>query len=227
MLGYPVPSEPKASGVAAMGWSGSHRPGGGGTGESAARTLAERDDVANALFEQVDAQVHPFPDRAFDVAISRTGAMFFGDPAAAFANIARAIRPGARLALLVWQPADRNEWIGAFAAAMSAGRDLAPPPPDAPGPFSLGDPDRVRGLLTGAGFGEPRLVGRSDPMYFGPTVADAYEFVLGLVGWMAEELDDGARARARDALRASIEAHHTEQGVLYGSATWFVTADRR
>ena len=37
--------------------------------------------------------------------------MFFGDPRAAFAHIARALRPGGRLVLLVWQPFPRNEWI--------------------------------------------------------------------------------------------------------------------
>src|SRR5437588_1194187 len=46
-----------------------------------ARRLALAEGAANASFEQADAQVHPFGARSFDVAISRTGAMFFGDPA--------------------------------------------------------------------------------------------------------------------------------------------------
>src|SRR5438105_1841920 len=57
-----------------------------------ARRLATGEGIANARFEQADAQVHPFAARSFDVAISRTGTMFFGDPAAAFANIAGAVR---------------------------------------------------------------------------------------------------------------------------------------
>jgi len=59
-----------------------------------ARRLAAGQGIANARFEQADAQIHPFPAASFDVAISRTGTMFFADPAAAFANIARALRPG-------------------------------------------------------------------------------------------------------------------------------------
>jgi len=73
--------------------------------------LAAGHGIANARFEQADAQIHPFPAASFDVAISRTGTMFFADPAAAFANIARALRPGGRLALLAWQGPERNEWI--------------------------------------------------------------------------------------------------------------------
>ena len=76
-----------------------------------ARRLAAEQGVTNALFEQTDAQIHPFPEQSFDVAISRTGTMFFGDQVAAFANIARAIRPGGRLSVLVWQGPEPNEWI--------------------------------------------------------------------------------------------------------------------
>jgi ubiquinone/menaquinone biosynthesis C-methylase UbiE len=44
-----------------------------------ARRRAAEEGLTNARFEQVDAQVHPFVPEAFDLAISRTGAMFFGD----------------------------------------------------------------------------------------------------------------------------------------------------
>jgi len=44
---------------------------------------------------------------------------------------------------------------------------------------------------------------------------------------MLQGLDDDGRARALDALRASLEAHHTAQGVAYRSAAWLITATRR
>jgi ubiquinone/menaquinone biosynthesis C-methylase UbiE len=88
-----------------------------------ARQLAEREHVANVTFQQADAQVYPFPDQCFDIAISRTGAMFFGDAPAAFTNIARALRPGGRLVLLAWQSLQRNDWVSAFFAALAAGRE--------------------------------------------------------------------------------------------------------
>ena len=59
-----------------------------------ARQLAAAEGLPNARFEQADAQIHPFGQGPFDVAISRTGAMFFGHPPAAFANMARALRSG-------------------------------------------------------------------------------------------------------------------------------------
>ena len=191
-----------------------------------ARRTAEREGVANVTFEQADAQVHPFETASFDSAISRTGAMFFGDPSAAFANIARALRPGGTLTLLVWQSLADNEWIREIATILAAGRQRPMPPPEAPGPFSLSDPARVRRLLTGSGFAGVELGGLSAPMLFGRDTEDTFTFVLGLTGWMLDGLDQAGRARALDALRASIEAHQTGDGVLYDSATWLVTARR-
>ena len=117
-----------------------------------ARRQAVEEGVTNASFEQADAQIHPFPAESFDVAISRTGAMFFGDLIAAFANIGRALVPGGRLVLVAWQPLATNEWIREISGALACGRDLPAPPPDAPGPFSLSDPDQVRSILMAAGF---------------------------------------------------------------------------
>jgi ubiquinone/menaquinone biosynthesis C-methylase UbiE len=70
-----------------------------------AQKLAAAEGLLNARFEQADAQVHPFPEAGFDAVVSRTGAMFFGDPQLAFANLRRALRPGGRLTLITWQPA--------------------------------------------------------------------------------------------------------------------------
>jgi ubiquinone/menaquinone biosynthesis C-methylase UbiE len=60
-----------------------------------AREIARHEKLTNVTFDVADAQVHPFEPAGYDVAMSRFGAMFFGDPVAAFTNIAQALRPGA------------------------------------------------------------------------------------------------------------------------------------
>jgi SAM-dependent methyltransferase len=192
-----------------------------------ARARAAAEGITNARFEQADAQIYPFDPGAFDVAMSRHGTMFFGDPVAAFANIGRALRPGGRLALLTWQPPGANPWIREFMAALAAGRQLPTPPPSAPGPFALSDPGRVRSILGDAGFRDVRLDPHVGPMYWGPTVAEAEHFVLGVAGWVMDGLDEAGRARAIGDLRSSLAAHETTRGVVYDSATWIVTARRR
>ncbi len=172
--------------------------------------------LANVDFAQLDAQVADLG--RYDRVISRTGVMFFGDPVAAFTNLARALEPGGRMALAVWQGYPEQEWIGSFRRAVGA-RPLA----DDAGPFSLGDPDRIRTLLAAAGFAAPGIVGVREPMYYGPDVATAEVMVMGIVGGMLADLDDAARAAAVDTLRADLAAHLGPDGVTYGSAMWIVT----
>src|SRR5262245_51499272 len=61
---------------------------------SVARRKATALRLGNARFVHGDAQVHEFAAGSFDVAVSRAGVMFFGDPVAAFANVAGALRAG-------------------------------------------------------------------------------------------------------------------------------------
>lgn len=191
-----------------------------------ARRRAVEDGIENVAFEQADAQVHPFGTAAFDAAISSTGVTFFGDLLAGLANIRRALRPGGRLVFLTWQPASDNEWIREFTSAFAAGREIPAPPSDVPSPFALSDPDRVRSLLTAAGFTDIGLEGSHEGMWFGTDADDAHGFVLGLLGWMLEGLDDDGRAHALDALRSRMATHETPDGVVFDSAVWLVRATR-
>jgi SAM-dependent methyltransferase len=191
-----------------------------------ARRRAADEGIDNALFEQADAQIHPFEAATFDVAISNTGATFFGDLVTGFDNVGRALRPGGRLAVLTWQSFPHNEWVREFTHALAGGRDIPALPADAPSPFALSDPDRVCDILSRAGFINIDLAGASEGMWFGDRAEDAYQFVLGLLSWMLEGLDDDGRARAVDALRSTISLHETADGVIFDSAIWVIRATR-
>jgi SAM-dependent methyltransferase len=191
-----------------------------------ARQRASDEGLTNVRFEHADAQIHPFEPESFDVAIGQTSAMFFGDRVAGLTNIGRALRRGGRIVLLTWQQLAANAWIRDFSTAMAAGRDLPVPPADAPGPFTLADPDVIRSVLAAAGFTDVTLEPRTEQMWFGRDAGDAYELVSGLLAWMLEGLEDTSRAGALDALRTTIAAHETADGVLYESAAWIVSARR-
>jgi SAM-dependent methyltransferase len=191
-----------------------------------ARRRAAEEGLTGVRFEQADAQVAAFPPAGFDVAISRTGAMFFADPVAALANVGGALVPGGRLVLLVWQALEANEWMTEILGALAAGRPLPAPPPDAPGPFSLADPGRIRAMLTAAGHRQVEVEGLAEPEWFGTDADDAVAFVLGLAGWLLDGLGPAARDGAVADLRRRMEAHAGPGGVELGSAAWLVTARR-
>jgi SAM-dependent methyltransferase len=111
--------------------------------------------VPNLQFVRADAQTHAFEPAGFDRAISRFGVMFFEDPTAAFANLRRACKPGARLCFACWRGAQENPWL---TLPMRAAGHLLPPQapadPDAPGPFAFADPRRLREIVPGAGWRE-------------------------------------------------------------------------
>jgi ubiquinone/menaquinone biosynthesis C-methylase UbiE len=79
--------------------------------------VARRRSGANpglaVTFQQVDAQTHDLGQAEFEAAFSRFGVMFFSDPAAAFANIRKSLKPGGRLAFICWRSLAENPWMRA------------------------------------------------------------------------------------------------------------------
>jgi SAM-dependent methyltransferase len=192
-----------------------------------ARQLTAAERLDNVRYELGDAQVHRFEPAGFDVAISRFGTMFFSDPAAAFANIAAALRPQARLVLLVWQPHEHNEWARAIDAALG---DAARPPQPGADPFSLGDAAATAGILQGAGFDRMRFEDVHEPVHYGQDLDAALAVVRGFQDTSAAlaSLSDGEAARTVERLREMLAAHHSdERGVVLDSRSWLITARRR
>jgi SAM-dependent methyltransferase len=192
-----------------------------------ARALAHSEGLTNIRFERADAEVHPFPAGSFDAAVSVFGAMFFGNTAAAFANICTGLKPGGVLALLTWRELSRNKWLTAPREALAMGRSLPlPPNNNMPGPFGLADEHHVRHVLAEGGFADITLSEVDEPMMFGRDVDDAFAFVsaMGITKGLLRDLDDTARAKALHNLRDVISDHETDDGVQFGSSAWLVTA---
>jgi SAM-dependent methyltransferase len=178
-------------------------------------------------FEQGDAQVHPLPAGGFDVAVSRFGVMFFADPVAAFANVARALAPGGRLAFACPQAAADQPWFVAPLAGLLGEEPDLPAPGDGPGMFSLADPDRIVAVLTAAGFADVRPAPLATPMDFGPDVASAVGFYLGSGPVRALlEAQPALAGPARANLEATMARYLTPVGVRVPATHWLVTATR-
>jgi SAM-dependent methyltransferase len=184
-----------------------------------ARRLARDEGLRNVAFECADAQVHQFPGSRFDLAISRFGTMFFGDPVAAFANIGRALRPAGRLVMLVWQAREHNEWAVAIDRILAA--DGEPGPAD---PFSLGEPTAATAILDAAGFADVAFTDVRRPVYYGPDVDVALGWVRGFSSTKQalERLE--SPADALDRLRELMAEHRSGDGVWFDAGAWIVTA---
>ena len=186
--------------------------------------------TGNIELLEADAQVHPFEAGAFDVVISRFGLMFFEDPDVAFANLARALRPGGRLVFVCWPDPMKSEWV-AVALGVAVAQVGRPPdlgPPGAPGTFAFADGDRLTRLLDGAGFRDVGLEAVIRPLCIGRDVDDAAGYIMSMPEshqLFAGE-PDGVVAAALDALRAAFAPYAGPHGVVMNGTAWLASARR-
>jgi SAM-dependent methyltransferase len=122
-----------------------------------AGTRAEELGVENAEFRVLDAEKMDLDDASVDGVICRWGYMLMADPAAALAETNRVLRPGGRVSFAVWASPDKNPFAAVPGMTLVERGHMPPPEPGAPGIFALADHDRIRELVTGAGFDEPRI----------------------------------------------------------------------
>jgi SAM-dependent methyltransferase len=90
----------------------------------------------------------------YDAVISRVGLIYFPDQARAAAGMLTALRPGGRVAAISYSTPERNGFFSIPVSIIRRRAGLPAPLPGQPGPFSLGAPGAIEGLLAGAGFAD-------------------------------------------------------------------------
>ena len=190
-----------------------------------ARARALPAEAATPRFTEIDAQTGDLGAGAFDGAFSRFGVMFFADPAQAFANIGRSLKPKGRLTFVCWRPFAENLWMRAPAeAAAPLLPPSAPPDPLAPGPFAFADPERVWDILETAGF-RAIEIRPFDANIGGGTLDEtvALSFRVGPLGAALRENPHMA-GPVGEAVRKALAPYETPSGVLAPAAVWIVRA---
>jgi len=194
---------------------------------SVARRRVEESGLATVSFVAADAQTHPFEPAAYDIAISRFGTMFFDDPVAAFANIARALRPAGRLCLVTWQPLAANDWLTIPGAALLEYGTL-PEATDGPGMFAQSDPISVAGVLRSSGFSEIDVTAQAVPLHLGADPEEATDYLAdtGMGRAVLATVPTHQQGAALDAVRNALRQHHTSDGVTLNAGVLIISAAR-
>lgn len=122
-----------------------------------ARRRAQEMGVTSVEFRALDAQRMDLETHSVDGVICRWGYMLMVDPATAFAETRRVLRPSGRLVFSVWAAPDRNPWASLVSRILMTKGHMPAPAPNTPGIFALADPNRIRHLVSAAGFTEPEI----------------------------------------------------------------------
>ncbi|HKQ38261.1 MAG TPA: methyltransferase domain-containing protein [Verrucomicrobiae bacterium] len=89
---------------------------------------------------------------SFDTVISRVGLIYFPDQQKALTGMRRVLKPGGRIAAIVYSTADNNRFFSIPISIIRKRANLPPPLPGQPGPFSLGAPGALEAAYGQAGF---------------------------------------------------------------------------
>ena len=194
---------------------------------------------------EADAVTWEPDDAAYDVVLSRFGVMFFSDPSAAFANLARATGPGGRLAIAVWPSRDESEVfalplqaavrvfrsreIRSLASGVELDEFLAR---DDEGPFSLSDTTQLTALLHDAGWSDVEIERHTLDLPFGgglsPVDAAAAALDFGPTRILLTGAGDDVIRAAQDAIAEAFAAHlDGDRHVVLSAGVLIVTATRR
>lgn len=169
-----------------------------------------RERTPDGTFVQGEMDALPFADEEFDVVTSVNGFQFALDPATAFAEAARVLVPGGRLAAATFAEPERNEGT-ALHLAMKALVDE--PEDDGYVPYALSSPGGLeRALEDAAGL---RLTGAGE-VALAWTYADtatAMRALLASAGGARASRVAGER-RVREAIEAAIEPFRNRSGAV-------------
>jgi len=199
--------------------------------EDARREAAEA-GVENVGFETADAQTAQWAPE-YDYAFSRMGTQFFAAPVPAMRAIRAALKPGGGLRKICWRRKDDSPFWAETEQVVE--RFLSRPEEYeadtcGPGPFSLGNPETLTGILEAAGFEEIELHQRDFDYFMGKDIEEAVDSLLA-IGPGAELIrlngEDGESRRPE--IAAALADHYAawqqEDGSIVGrGSVWLVAA---
>lgn len=175
---------------------------------------AKRLGYSNVECKVLDGENLDAPEGTFDAVISRVGLIYFPDQQKALAGMKRALKPGGRVAAIVYSTPQKNTFFSTPVGIIRRRANLGPPLPGQPGPFSLGSPGVLEAAFAKAGFRdiETRLV--SAPLRM-PASIDCVRFEqesFGALHQMLSTLDEAGKQDAWCEIADELAKFQTSSG---------------
>ena len=193
-----------------------------------ARSRSVLANCAHLAFRDGDASEAALPANT-DLLFSRFGVMFFSQPSRAFSHLRKSLRKGGRCVFVCWRAPRDNVWAMTPLSAARAAMGVTPTPadPDAPGPFAFADEERLRAILSDAGFGAVDVQRFDAALSLGATPRSAAEGAvqIGPVSRFVREVGVEHLPIILDAVERALAPLAAPDGhVSLNGSTWIVAA---
>jgi SAM-dependent methyltransferase len=193
-----------------------------------ARSRGALANGAHLAFRDGDASEAALPANT-DLLFSRFGVMFFSQPSPAFSHMRKSLRAGGRCVFVCWRTPRDNPWAMTPLSAARAAMGVTPAPadPNAPGPFAFADEERLRAILSGAGFGAIDVQRFDVAISLGATPRSAADSVvqIGPVSRLVREVGVEHLPIILDAIERTLAPLAAPDGhVRLNGSTWIVSA---
>jgi SAM-dependent methyltransferase len=160
-----------------------------------AAARAREQGIGNVETRVIDGENLELPDESFDVVTSRVGLIYFPDQQRALAEMRRVLKPGGRVAAIVYSTPENNRFFSLPVGIIRRRAQLPPPQPGQPGPFSLGAPGSLADAFRRAGLREVETRTVAAPLRM-PSAAECARFEresFGALHQMLAGLTEGER----------------------------------
>ena len=180
-----------------------------------ARQSARQHGAGDILETRVmDGEKLDLPEASFDAVLSRVGLIYFPDQQGALAGMRRVLKPGGRVAAVVYTTPEHNRFFSIPVSIIRRRAQLPPPLPGQPGPFSLGGPGILEDAFRRASFRdiETRVV--PSPLRL-PSAADCVRFereAFGALHQMLAGLPEGERQDVWDEIERELRQFEGSDG---------------
>lgn len=183
-----------------------------------AQSAARAAGLNNVQTRELDGErLDQLAAASFDAVISRVGLIYFPDQQRALAGMRHALKPGGKVAAIVYSTAERNRFFSIPVSIIRKRAQLPPPLPGQPGPFSLGAPGVLEKAFVDAGFREVRVEAMAAPVRL-PSAAECVRFEQESFGALHQMLSSLSPQERSETWR-EIETALTEfeqQGAFVG-----------
>lgn len=181
-----------------------------------AKQMAEQNGLANIDTKVMDGENLTLEENTFDAVISRVGLIYFPDQQKALKEMLRVLKPGGRVAAIVYSTPDKNKFFSVPVSIIRNRAKLPPPLPGQPGPFSLGAEGVIEKAFTDAGFKNVRSELVNSPLQL-PSAKECVKFEkesFGALHQMMSSLSDSEKESVWDEIETELKKFESETGFV-------------